>query len=89
MCVSCTARIAILYLFSVLFTLDHFSMPVILLEGAAKPFMLMVAMLMFAFILGFVRWLLVILWPLGGGECWWALVVSSLMGGAGGVPWAW
>src|SRR6266702_8156130 len=46
-CVSCSARIAILCSLMVLFTVDHFSMPVLPLAGAVKPFMFRVAIFMF------------------------------------------
>jgi hypothetical protein len=49
------AELVILYLFGVLLIMDDFSRPVILLEGAEKSFISRVAMLVFAFILCFIR----------------------------------
>ncbi len=48
-CVSCKARIAILFLFMVWYIDDHFSIPDMLLAGAVKPFMFSEAIFMFAF----------------------------------------
>jgi hypothetical protein len=47
-CVSWIASIAILYVFRVRFMVDHFSIPLSWLDGAAKPFTFRVAMFMFA-----------------------------------------
>ena len=87
MWVSWTARIAILNLFRVLFIMDHFSRPVMLLEGAEKPFMLIVAMLIFAFILCFRRWLVCVSGSPGEGGRGWAPGAVALHGGRGVLSW--
>src|SRR5258707_7243996 len=47
-CVFCSASIAILLFLIMLFTVDHLSIWSILSDGAAAPFMLSIAMQMFA-----------------------------------------
>ena len=78
--VSWIARMAILCLFMVRATVDHFSMPFRERDGAVKPFMLSEAMLILARLL----FLSVALWPcvwvslvwVGTGACWGGLCSS-------------
>lgn len=67
----CRARIAVLFVFIVWYTADHFSIPFMLHAGAAKPFMFREAMLMFAFSVWFFgAWFRFTATP-GKGGYWW------------------